>query len=47
MLSVALLVFDSFITSPHHMGMGMGIGMGLSDDNISKPQLHQHLITII
>ena len=34
MLSVALLVFDSFITS-HHMGMGMGIGMGLSDDNIS------------
>ena len=35
MLSVALLVFNSFINSPHHMGMGMGIGMGLSDDNIS------------
>tara|TARA_B100000242_G_scaffold208309_1_gene151269 strand:+ start:429 stop:890 length:462 start_codon:yes stop_codon:yes gene_type:complete len=35
MLYTTLLVFNSFITSPHHMGMGMGIGMGLSDDNIS------------
>ena len=37
MLSVALLVFNSFIASPHHMGMGigMGIGMGLNDDNSS------------
>ena len=35
MLSTTLLIFNSFITSPHHMGMGMGIGMGLSDDNIS------------
>ena len=39
MLYTSLLVFNSFISYPHHMGMGMGIGigigMGISDDNIS------------